>query len=435
MRARSNPVRIAFGLCLGMIALQAPSLAVAANNPEPQLLVLEAQADLQAGLLIVRGQNFLWHGDEAVAASLARVPLYLLNVIETQLVAQLPLDLQPGTYVLEVSRGPAAVQRDTLALTIGVVGPQGAEGPPGDPGPVGPRGEPGSPGPAGAQGPPGPAGTLTSLDSLGGLPCNAQGGGGVTRVAYNAGGLVEIRCVSTGECRVQQCVNGALTLAASYDTEGNCPPPQTESCGPYACNSAGTACIATCTADGNCAPGFFCGAQTATCLARLPNGASCARDGECLSGSCVDGQCAEPGNPESNPLVAGITALQNEVRASAQPAPSPPLAPLVWDEDLAAGAQAWADTCPGGHSSGPYMENMGFGYATAQLLVAAWALEATHYNYDTNECSASTCWHYKIIVGRDVESVGCGVTTGCAGPGTVWVCRYTPVINLTERPY
>lgn len=46
---------------------------------------------------------------------------------------------------------------------------------------------------------------------------------------------------------------------------------------------------------------------------------------------------------------------------------------LVWDEKLAASAQAWADTCSFGSSSTPGVgENLGFGYSTFQSAVKNW---------------------------------------------------------------
>jgi hypothetical protein len=81
------------------------------------------------------------------------------------------------------------------------------------------------------------------------------------------------------------------TLAASCDGMGTCDAPVVQSCFPYACNAAATACNGACTGDGDCATDGYC--LSNACLPRKTQGASCSAANQCLSGHCVDGRCCE----------------------------------------------------------------------------------------------------------------------------------------------
>ncbi len=71
---------------------------------------------------------------------------------------------------------------------------------------------------------------------------------------------------------------------------GTCNLGAVTACSPYTCNAAGTACLAHCSADGDCAAsGDFCqtpGATTGTCVARLGVGTACTGEDQCASGFC-----------------------------------------------------------------------------------------------------------------------------------------------------
>lgn len=140
------------------------------------------------------------------------------------------------------------------------------------------------------------------------------------------------------------------------------------------------------------------------------------------------------------------------VRASVDPPASPPLAPLAWDPQLAAVAQAWAATCPSGHSEDDrYGENMFWSSSTsdpAQSAVRAWSSEAANYDYRTTRCARGReagwfhCGHYTQMVWRDTTRVGCGFRTDCPGSfPIVVVCEYDPPGNMNvgdttiPRPY
>ncbi|MBW2461659.1 MAG: Fis family transcriptional regulator [Deltaproteobacteria bacterium] len=152
------------------------------------------------------------------------------------------------------------------------------------------------------------------------------------------------------------------------------------------------------------------------------------------------------GGGESGPLT-GITAAHNTVRA----ATGGGVAPLTWDDGLAATAQAWADNlasrgCDPQHSMGSgYGENLAaFGgtTGTAQGVVDAWVSERDCYTYGTfmgtDQCvgceRSGGCGHYTQVVWANSRRLGCGMAT-CDG-AAVWVCRYDPPGNvLTQEPY
>ena len=128
-------------------------------------IVLESSTPSQ---LVVTGHNFNNGGD--VQLTLGGRPLVVLSQTATVLVAELPGDVLPGSYVLVAWSGGGAVREDSMDVTIGAEGPpgptgqvgpegpQGLQGPEGPRGPVGPEGPQGPPGPQGDQGGPGPKG-------------------------------------------------------------------------------------------------------------------------------------------------------------------------------------------------------------------------------------------------------------------------------------
>jgi uncharacterized protein YkwD len=124
------------------------------------------------------------------------------------------------------------------------------------------------------------------------------------------------------------------------------------------------------------------------------------------------------------------------------PAADPALPDLVWDEELAGVAQAWADACVFEHSTNEFGENLyaGTGTPSIQDAVTAWAGEVADYDYDSNGCSG-VCGHYTQIVWRDTARVGCAFAdcetlVGAGFGGRYWVCNYDPPGNFVgEKPY
>ena len=147
--------------------------------------------------------------------------------------------------------------------------------------------------------------------------------------------------------------------------------------------------------------------------------------------------------------VRGVTAAHNGVRASATPAPNPPLDPLCYSATVQATAQAWADNCTWKHNPGRgYLGENIAGYGgtrsdAAVNAVALWAAEASDYDYAKNSCSG-VCGHYTQIVWRSSKRLGCGVTVCTTGSPfgsdfptwTFVVCDYGPPGNFVHQsPY
>jgi len=208
-----------------------------------------------------------------------------------------------------------------------------------------------------------------------------------------------------------------------------------------------TFCGQDCTG-GDCPGGFTC--------YEVPDGAGstfyqCAPDaGTCEgsssgsgSGSGVGGGSSGSGGGNESGALQGITSYHNDARANVSPAAPSPIPELVWDEGIAATAQAYAENCVFQHSGGPYGENL---YATsvsatAADVVGSWVSEVSDYNYQSNSCSG-VCGHYTQVVWADSVHLGCGVatcTTGSpfgGGSWENWVCNYDPPGNYVgQRPY
>ena len=153
VRSSLRSLRLAFVFTLlAILTGIAPSHAQAQGGP--QLKITRAQVDTNNQQLIIVGQNFA----AGSAVTLQGQALAVVSQTPTQIIASLPPNLSPGTYLLEVARGQAQGQSDTFNVTIGAVGPPGPAGPAGQQGPPGPPGEQGPPGQPGEQGPPGERG-------------------------------------------------------------------------------------------------------------------------------------------------------------------------------------------------------------------------------------------------------------------------------------
>ena len=155
----------------------------------------------------------------------------------------------------------------------------------------------------------------------------------------------------------------------------------------------------------------------------------------------IDGFETEP------PALAGITAAHNVVRAGVG------VAPLFWNSQLAASAQAWADQCIDSDGNGLVDHNAGrsngfpwyvgeniygsTGVATPQQAVELWADEAQYYDHATNTCSAGhVCGHYTQLVWSTSIMLGCGISS-CPSLtyGNGIVCDYGPGGNTGGPPY
>ncbi|XP_006299459.2 pathogenesis-related protein 1 [Capsella rubella] len=106
--------------------------------------------------------------------------------------------------------------------------------------------------------------------------------------------------------------------------------------------------------------------------------------------------------------------LHNQIRAAVG------VAPLVWDQRLAAHAQRYAmvrsKDCAMKHSTdGMYGENIAAGWVqpvdtmSGPIATKFWFTEKPYYNYATNRCS-DVCGHYTQIVANQSTRLGCGTT-------------------------
>jgi hypothetical protein len=138
MNLRDRPVRTSVLLVPVLLVLL---LGTVTGGEKPQLVILSAQADQTSGTMLIQGQNFLGKSKDDSVVTLAENPLTIHSVSDTEIWAELPAGVTPGSYLLTVSRGQGSVKNDSFNLTIGAVGP------------AGPQGEAG---PTGAMGPPGP---------------------------------------------------------------------------------------------------------------------------------------------------------------------------------------------------------------------------------------------------------------------------------------
>uniref|UniRef100_A0A0E0G6H9 non-specific serine/threonine protein kinase n=1 Tax=Oryza nivara TaxID=4536 RepID=A0A0E0G6H9_ORYNI len=134
--------------------------------------------------------------------------------------------------------------------------------------------------------------------------------------------------------------------------------------------------------------------------------------------------------------------LQNRARADVG------VAPLTWDDTVAAYARRYAATRKGDcnlqHSGGPYGESIFWGSAganwTAANAVASWASEKQFYNCSDGSCAGDQgghsekqfykCGHYTQMVWAKTTKVGCAAVNCDADRGTFIICEYDPPGNV-----
>jgi hypothetical protein len=142
-----------------------------------------------------------------------------------QIVANLPVSINPGTYLLTVTLRRPLPLTAKIAVTLGAAGPPGPAGPQGPQGPAGLSIQ-GPPGPTGPAGPAGPTGPMGATGPEG--PTGPQGPPGITTLyfastaANTTGSLPTFTCYpySVPGCAIPPLAH--LVLAAgSYSLRGN----------------------------------------------------------------------------------------------------------------------------------------------------------------------------------------------------------------------
>ena len=118
-----------------------------------------------------------------------------------------------------------------------------------------------------------------------------------------------------------------------------------------------------------------------------------------------------------------------------------PIPPIAWSDEVALGAQQWADhlrddnKCKLAHSDVRLGENLAMGKGLdIPHAVGLWASEGKNYRFaPVYEFEIPTA-HYTQVVWRTTTHVGCGIAN--CGKTAVVVCRYSPAGNRIGRaPY
>jgi len=147
------------------------------------------------------------------------------------------------------------------------------------------------------------------------------------------------------------------------------------------------------------------------------------------------------------------TAILDEHNSVRRSVAATDMRKMVWDDELEAIAQGWADQCKWSHN-GDRSKDSTFGYVGENKYLSAasniyvqrpveyWELEAEKYDYTTMSCSSGICTHYTQVVWADSYALGCGINwcdslEGLSGwSGTYVVCNYGPGGNWEgKKPY
>jgi hypothetical protein len=146
------------------------------------------------------------------------------------------------------------------------------------------------------------------------------------------------------------------------------------------------------------------------------------------------GQATAAPAPQPEPLAPAMLRIHNATRAALG------VAPLDWDDRLAADAEAYARVLAAHgaltHSDVPEGENLFMGTRGAfsfAAMAGAWAAEGRLFRRGRfPDIAASGGWeelgHYTQMIWAGTTKVGCGVAA--AARWEVLVCRYDPAGNV-----
>ena len=103
---------------------------------------------------------------------------------------------------------------------------------------------------------------------------------------------------------------------------------------------------------------------------------------------------------------------------------------IYWNTGLAAYAARYLNSnkCVFKHSSGPYGENIAYGYDTPASTVSAWGDERSDYDYNNPGYSPAT-GHFTQLVWKSTTDVGCARIWCGNYMGWFLVCEYNPPGN------
>ncbi|XP_037357526.1 peptidase inhibitor R3HDML [Talpa occidentalis] len=157
--------------------------------------------------------------------------------------------------------------------------------------------------------------------------------------------------------------------------------------------------------------------------------------------------------------MSALLDYHNYIRASVHP-PAANMEYMVWDEQLARSAEAWATQCIWAHGPSQLMRYVGQNlsihsgrYRSVVDLVKSWSEEKRYYSYPATgdchphcpwRCSGPVCSHYTQMVWASSNRLGCAIHT-CSSIhvwGSTWhqatylVCNYAIKGNwIGESPY
>ena len=123
---------------IGLILLATLSVGQSAPKPPGQHLSITEVSVIfgPPDIIVIKGEDFDFGSPLDVALG-EFGSLFLTSASGTEIIADLPVNIPDGDYLLTVSTGNGQSQNDEYDLTIGAVGPQGEQGPQGPQGPPG----------------------------------------------------------------------------------------------------------------------------------------------------------------------------------------------------------------------------------------------------------------------------------------------------------
>lgn len=170
----ARPLVVAVSLALLPLATL-PTSALAQSKTHAQ--VDSISTDTTQLQVTLRGSNFSTVKSLKLFMSGVSQPLPILSMTDQVLIALLPTNIAPGTYLATVGNGNGADDTDFF-FTFGAIGAQGPTGPTGPAGPAGPTGANGATGATGLAGAAGPTGATGAAGATGAT--GAQGPAGAT---------------------------------------------------------------------------------------------------------------------------------------------------------------------------------------------------------------------------------------------------------------
>ncbi|PVD38925.1 hypothetical protein C0Q70_01550 [Pomacea canaliculata] len=110
---------------------------------------------------------------------------------------------------------------------------------------------------------------------------------------------------------------------------------------------------------------------------------------------------------------AALVQQHNDLRGQVVPLAAN-MPKLIWDEDIARGAEKWAKQCVVGHDTGTAPlpgvnigQNGAFGQSTFANAVKSWFDERKDFIYGTGS-TGGVVGHYTQVVGARAHRIGCG---------------------------